>query len=91
MSPVLLLVLTCLSVLSVISLSADALLYANGDVRLNRNGSVSIDNTLGVLEVYINDEWGTVCSDGFSTGSAAAVCRQLGYLDSQSYGLPSKY
>ena len=71
--------------------AAASVLYANGDVRLNVNGSYSINNTLGVLEVFINGDWGTVCTSGFNGGSAAAACRQLGYLDSLSYGIPSKY
>uniref|UniRef100_U3JS05 SRCR domain-containing protein n=1 Tax=Ficedula albicollis TaxID=59894 RepID=U3JS05_FICAL len=32
----------------------------------------------GYLEVSYNGTWGRVCSDGTSTGTAAAVCRQLG-------------
>ena len=33
----------------------------------------------GRLEVYCNDQWGTVCEDGFDQPEADAVCRQLGY------------
>ncbi|XP_056348337.1 LOW QUALITY PROTEIN: antigen WC1.1-like [Oenanthe melanoleuca] len=32
----------------------------------------------GYLEVSYNGTWGRVCSNGTSTGTAAAVCRQLG-------------
>ncbi|XP_077640550.1 scavenger receptor cysteine-rich type 1 protein M130-like [Lonchura striata] len=32
----------------------------------------------GYLEVSYNGTWGRVCADGTSTGTAAAVCRQLG-------------
>lgn len=40
------------------------------------NGRVSNE---GRLEVYCNEEWGTVCDDTFSSLSATTACRQLGY------------
>ena len=31
------------------------------------------------MEVCINDQWGTVCHDGWGSDDASVVCKQLGY------------
>ncbi len=33
----------------------------------------------GRVEVKFRDQWGSVCSSGWSTNDAKVVCRQLGY------------
>ncbi|XP_019856204.1 PREDICTED: neurotrypsin-like [Amphimedon queenslandica] len=56
---------------------------ANGVVRLNLNGSVDPSNTEGVIEVYYNNRWGSICYlDVFSMFYMYVpdvVCHQLGY------------
>ena len=33
----------------------------------------------GRVEICLDNQWGTVTSDGWSTNNAKVVCRQLGY------------
>lgn len=61
-----------------------------GDLRLvsTKVGLVSTDVMLseGRLEIYLNNQWGTVCNRNFGMLEANAACRQLGFLRSRSYG-----
>lgn len=47
----------------------------DGDVRL-RDGTNHLD---GRLEICINDAWGTVCENEFTSDEARIVCAKLGF------------
>ena len=47
-----------------------------------QNGNYS---NRGLVEVYCNGQWGTICDDGFSSNDALTVCKQLGYTDYLKY------
>ena len=53
-----------------------------GQIRLSR-GQYS---NQGLLEVYCNGQWGTVCDDSFGSNEATVACKQLGYDHYYSYG-----
>ena len=48
----------------------------NGEVRLV-NGSGPHE---GRVEICVNEAWGTICSNSWSSFDAKVVCRQLGYI-----------
>ena len=39
----------------------------------------------GLVEVYCNERWGTVCDNHFGQNNADTVCRQLGYASAYRY------
>ena len=58
----------------------------NGDIRL-RNRSRQ-DAGYGVVELCLNNQWGTLCRDGFSSlNEAPLVCEQLGFSPEGTYNI----
>jgi len=59
-----------------------AIVYKENDkVRITKNGSPASE---GLLEVFHDGEWGTVCHDWFGDVDATVVCRMLGYATGTS-------
>lgn len=48
---------------------------SDGDVKLVGG----VNTTLGLLEVCINNAWGTVCNTRFGARDAQVICRQLNF------------
>ena len=53
----------------------------DGQIRL-MHGPYSSE---GLVEVYCNGQWGTICDDAFDQEDANTVCRQLGYTGANSF------
>ena len=51
------------------------IIIAEGPVRLVNSNSAD----QGRVEVFINNEWGTICDDGFDWVEAGVICGMLGY------------
>jgi hypothetical protein len=62
-----------------------AVLCLAGIVAGQRNGSLRLaDGSLasqGRVEIYKNNEWGTICDDSWSIVDGGVACRELGYIN----------
>lgn len=47
------------------------------DYQIRLRGSYSLST--GRVEVFFNEEWGTVCDTAWDVSDASVVCRQLGF------------
>ncbi|XP_071819935.1 neurotrypsin-like isoform X6 [Apostichopus japonicus] len=60
----------------------------SGDVRLI-NGIYTPDE--GTVQIYYNNEWGTICDDSFDLQDGHVICRQLGYSRALQYQSDAYY
>ena len=37
--------------------------------------------TGGIVEVFANGQWGTICDDGWDDRDAAVICRMIGFSE----------
>ena len=57
----------------------------DGALRLVNTTSTQLQ-TSGRLEIFLNRQWGTVCSDSFGATEATVACGQLGFTGYSRYG-----
>ena len=50
-----------------------------GELRLAGRIHTTTYTISGRLEVYINNTWGSLCSNGWDISDATVACKQLGY------------
>ena len=57
----------------------------NGVVRLWRSGTTSPSFSSGRVQIYYNNQWGSICDDSqFEITEAYVICHQLGYIGASS-------
>ena len=61
-------------------------LVSEGTVRLYHNGATLSSYYYGIVQVYLNSEWGNICFDyNYGLYEADVICHQLGYTGASSY------
>ena len=57
-----------------------------GTIRLYRNGYTLSFYDDGIVQIYINGQWGNICDDTYyGQYEADVICHQLGYTGASSY------
>ena len=59
---------------------------ATGAVRLLLDGVSEPDTDAGIVQVYINGDWGNICINMFKENEATVICHQLGRSQYIEYG-----
>ncbi|XP_065883867.1 scavenger receptor cysteine-rich domain superfamily protein-like isoform X3 [Dysidea avara] len=72
----------CLAIV-LIYIIHDVMAQCQGDLRL---AGFFADQGSGRLEIFFNNQWGTICINGFARESADTACRQLGRSRALSFG-----
>ena len=55
-------------------------------VQLFRNGRNSSSYYFGIVQIWINNDWGNICDDySYDQNEADVICHQLGYTGASSY------
>ena len=57
----------------------------SGAIRLWNNANTSLQLTSGRVQIYYNNQWGSVCANTFRQDEADVVCRNLGYIGALNY------
>ena len=60
--------------------------FSDGNLRLVGDLSPQNLSSSGRLEIYLQGEWGTVCTDRFGKEEADVACRQLGFTGFNRFG-----
>jgi len=55
-------------------------------LRLRPSSGGTNGTSSGFLEILVNNTWGTVCNDDFTSVHAEIACRQLGFSQHTKYG-----